>query len=139
MAQLKDRLTVVEQVYHQPADEQPDGFESKFSCELHDREQVYQRRTRVGEERKPVDLGWLNRVSMLVISNETGKNLQVQPSKEEKKEMDEKVLEVSFDGCEHGWLILPGHTMRAKPSDISSLRIRCLKGATKYSVVAIPE
>lgn len=113
------RLTVVENVYHQAADENPIVLETRFSSEGKSQEQVYQRKLSVGKERVKVSLGWFDEdpslIKMLVISNDEGR-LQVIPTSEEKSKSEKQVLFV--DLCEAS---LPQVRMMVRPGD--SLRL----------------
>lgn len=96
---LRDRMTVVDKVYHQPM-KGGDAFccETTFDRWLNSEESVYSRKMKVGNEWKKLHLGWFTDegkpIGMLVIRNDEGKHLQVNLSDEEKTELAKKVLEV---------------------------------------------
>ena len=49
-----------------------------------------------------------------------------------------RVIEVSYDRVE-GWLIPPGESMRAYPSNVKQLRVRCRKGKATIVIHVLPE
>ena len=137
----KDRLIVVESIYHQPASGDPTSFDSRFGVELASQEQPYERTTTVGEEWTQLSLGsWITECRMLVLRNEEGNDLRVTPSPEMKAALEAKVLELSDANGPSSvtWLIAPGTSMRGRPSDLSSLRIRSASGTIKFTVCLYP-
>lgn len=138
MAEPKDRLTVVENVYHQAiSDGQgPTQFESRYSRELDTKEQVYQRRTKVGEDWEPLDFGWIEKVGLLLIRNEEGKFTEI-PTDEENQRTQRKILEVAYCSEGSGWLIPVGESMRGIPTS-KLARIRSHSGVTRYTITVIP-
>ena len=146
---IKDRLTVVESVYHQPFGESPVEIPSRFSRNLKTREQVYSRRLTATEDWQSLECGWLgNAVGMLVISNDEGKNQQANPTDEERKALAAKVLELCHSDASRTmhsparrgeWLIPPGESMRGCPVAAQQLLIRCQSGAAKFTLHLIPE
>ena len=60
---LKPRITVVETLYHQGVlGEDPTTVTCQFTRELKSDEQPYQRRCKVSENPKPLDVGWVEEV-----------------------------------------------------------------------------
>ncbi len=136
---IKNRLTVVETVYHQTATGEPDSIASSFFRELDSDEQPYRRKTKVGEEWTPLDLGWIKEAGMLVICNDEGKGLTKIPTPEEKEELAKKVLLLGFaiEGCHFGaFRILPGESFRGSPT--TNLYLLSCYGVTRFTVYAIP-
>ena len=141
MPDIKDRVTVVETVYHRPFNAEATSVESRFTRDLESNEQVYRRHLLVTEEWKPLDCGWLKDagVGMLVLHNEEGRNLQTRPFQEEKEAISQRVVELAYGPEDHqGWLILPGESMRACPSNAKGLFVRCRKGTAQIIVNLIP-
>lgn len=130
----KDRLTIVETVYHRQYGEEATSVESRFTRELETQEQPYTRRLKVEEDWRSLDVGWIAQVGMLIIENTEGKFLHRNPTEAEKAETLKKILEIKHEGSEGCWLILPGESMRACPSDASSLRIRCQLGIARFTI-----
>jgi hypothetical protein len=153
--QFRDRMTVVEKIYHQPANGEAFCCETTFERTLNDEESVYSRKVKATEEWKPLDYGWITennqKVGMLVIRNDEGKNIQRLPSDEEKVELAGKILEIGClqaaqesTGDRHCvfvplFHILPGESMRGVPAN-QDIQVRSLKGSGQisYTVFAFP-
>jgi len=136
----QDRITVIGTVYHQPYGADAQAIEYRFSRLLDTSEQLYERRLVATEEWKPIDCGWIDQSSLIVIKNIEGKFLQKNPTEEERKEAEAKVLEVSFADTLSSdvWLIRPGEAFSGSPSNVKRLCIRCRKGAAKYILYLLP-
>lgn len=133
-----DRLTVVEQVYHQPFGEEATCISSRFSRHLKTQEQIYQRFRRTAtEEWQELDFGWIIKVGMVTIQNEVGKGLQAIPTDAEKEAMAKQVLEITFGNLVALLLIPPGESIRFIPVS-ANLSIRCQSGKAKFSYSVIP-
>lgn len=92
---LQARLLTSITIYHQDVGNQPIAFERKQSRLLGSREQPYVRKTRIGSEFKPLDLGWLNgQADVLLLSNEAAREL-VKPTPEEKVDAERKTIVVA--------------------------------------------
>jgi hypothetical protein len=138
---LRNVVSVVEQVYWQPALDQPQQLlESACGRELESDEQPYVRRLVVNEEWRPIDCGWIgDECGMFLLCNEEGKHLHKNPTPEQKASLDEKVVELRFDRnptC--FWYILPGESMRGCPSNAQSLFIRCRSGTARVTLTLLP-
>lgn len=131
------RITVNESVYYQPHGEEAKQVSSSFSEDVNTTEQLYQRKVQVGSEWKYVDLGWVESLSVLVISNQRQRPL-VQPSVQEIQEASARIVELSYDDQDRGWVIKPGQSMRGTPNSPKSLRIRCLQGEATVLISAFP-
>lgn len=144
MADIKDRITVVETVYHQSAlSGETTVVESRFSRKLETVDQPYKRQLVATEVWTPLEFGWLEKgVSVFVVQNEAGKHLQKQPTEEEKKEIDQQVLLIGLNSnvASSLWVIPPGESMRGSIALLSpSLWIRCEKGSAPYILHAYPK
>jgi hypothetical protein len=146
MKTLKDRLTVVETVYHQPAGEPPVSVDFRFSRDLDSVEQSYRRQLTATEDWKSLDHGWIEQAGMLVIQNLEGK-FRANPTDEERAEAAAKVLEVAHRVDEDPaagvwdcavWLVLPGESFRGCPSDIKRLVVRSRSAPLRFSVFILP-
>ncbi len=136
----KSRIVVVETVYHQQHGGQPTAVESRYAHNLTTDEQVYGPRKIVAtEEWKPLDVGWVKSASLLILSNEEGKGLQVNPTEQQRKDMAARVVELSWDPRPFVWLIHPGHSFRGCPSQLKGLIIRCRSGQAECFVTVYPE
>lgn len=138
---LRDRMTIVEKVYHQPQTGEAYCCETVFERWLDDEESVYSRKMKVSEEWKLLHFGWFSDdgkpVGMLVIRNDEGRDLQRLPSDEEKTKTASLILEIGvhdlplFD-------VFPGESFRATPSG-QDLYVRCLGGECSFTVFAFPK
>lgn len=137
----KNTLTVVENVYHQVVGEQPTMTESRFTRDLESTEQVFTRHLVLTEEWKPLEVGWLDQLSMMVIKNNEGIGLKQIPTKEQREEIDQRVIEVSYTPNSFkfmGWTIFPRESMRACPSDARLLHLRCRTGTARATITLLP-
>ena len=130
-----NRLSVVELVYHQPEGERGVAVESRFARNLVSTEQMYHRRITVTEEWQPIDGAWIKQAGMMVLSNDEGR-FTVQPTQEERDAANEKIVEVGSDGMK--WLARPGESIRAEPSDLSAVHVRCRKGSARCTLSLFP-
>lgn len=133
----KDRLTVIDSVYHQAPGKDPDQYETKFSRPLESEEQVYDRDLIATEEWTQLDKGWIESCSQLLIMNTEGKTVQTILSQEENSELAEKILEIR-QGTEVTWLVPPKESVRGIPANLDTIFIRCRKGTANYTVVLFP-
>jgi hypothetical protein len=141
MAHLKDRMTVVEKVYYQQVGDSPTSFEFSFSRDLTSHEQVYRRQCKAERDWEPLDYGWIKEVGTILIQNEEGKRLFVNPTEEEKADTASRIIEVScICGLEipSGWLVYPGETFRGSTECLGRVRIRCREGTAVFTVIVIP-
>lgn len=142
--EIPDRLTVVENVYHQTQGEDPFHISTTFERKLQTQEQPYSRTTSVGEEWEQLDCGWLgDNVGMLIIANNEGKFARI-PTEEEREEVAKRVLIIGYryrdldsPACD-AWEIPPGESFRGSPTNSKSLYIKSLSGRTKYTINLIP-
>ena len=127
---MKARMTVVETVVWSPEDGQPQHFEPSFSSWLTtDDDPFGPHRLKVGQEWQPLDCGWLkDNCGQLIIRNDEGRNLTVNPTADERKATSGKIIEVA---AEHNSLLIvialirPGQSMRAEPMALEYWRLRC--------------
>lgn len=138
-----DRVTVVETIYHSPANQQPFSIVSRFSRDLTTKEQLYERYLTATEEWTQLESGWLgDNVGMMSIHNLEGEFLQVIPTPEEKEEAEKKILVLSPDPFREDypdyWLIPPRESMRGCPTRVEGLWIKSLSGNTKYRICLVP-
>lgn len=143
-AYFRSKLTVVETVYHQGANRQPTSTDSRYSRYLETDDQPYSRTVTLDEAWKVLDIGWFAerqplRVRLLVIQNEEGKYLAIQPTDLERLALKEKVVEVSVGGISADWEVLPGESLRGSPSgDPRRLRLRSRSGKTRCTYTLYP-
>lgn len=147
---LKDRLTVVETVYFQPVEGEGAATETRFSRWLKSRDEQPCMRSYRGKQVATQDWVlleglWVEHCGQLVITNDEGKGLLVNPSAEEQELISHRVLEV---GLFHPVtpntplafaIIPPGESARFYPANLAGLRLRCREGTARYTVAAYPE
>lgn len=137
-----DRLTVLYTVHHEHRGEQPVSVSLGHSRMLKTKDEVYQRRLKVNEEWKAIDLGWVEpaNVGCIVIENQVGRGRTVNPTEEELIADNRKVLEVSYTQdsakCD---LVPPGAPDVKWPADATSLYVRCQHGEASCRVTVIPK
>lgn len=142
MKRIRDRVTVLDKVYHQVHGSNPEAIECKFSCDLETTEQLYKRHLQVTEEWQSLDCGWLkDKVGMLVIHNSEGRFLTVNPTTEQQNAVSKKVVEVAYSsrvdqGC---WLVPPGQSMRGCPSRADDLMLRSQSGNIEITLYLLPK
>lgn len=135
-----DKVTVVEQFYYRAFDEEAQQITSQFSYSLKTRdEQVFSKREKVGEAWEPINLGWLDGCSNLIIQNKEGIFKDKNPTEEQVEDALKKILEVRHKDDKHSWLILPTTSVRFTPSDSKNLVIKSQFGTTKFTLNAIPK
>jgi hypothetical protein len=135
------RLTVVENLYHQPTEGFPAmafGDASRFSRELQSDEQPYERHRVAKETWEPLDCGWIERCGMLMVRNDEG-HFSVNPTQEQRAKVARRVLVVSFGESEDAILLPPLETCRFYPADVKQMQIRCREGTARYTLYLIPE
>ncbi len=151
-ARLKDRLTVVSNIYYQRVGKNPKSIPSKFARDLESKQQLYERELEATEEWQPLDCGWVTYAGMLVIINHEGQNLQVHPTDEERKATAKKIIELAWgktidnesmfftteDQSPYMWLVPPGESFQGFPSNPSQLCIRSQSGVAEYTLYLIP-
>lgn len=158
VADSPSRITVVETVYFHNRGIDPAVITSKFGRPLETDEQAFVRRATMTEDWVPLDVGWVKKAAMIVIQNLEGRNLQVNPTPEEKLETASRVVELSF-GCgvekDEGprdmfsapkskptpiphILLLPGESLRLQPFTLLGIMIRSRSGSAKVVINVIP-
>lgn len=132
-------LTVVEMIYLQSRNGEAQCVESRYMRELDTDEQLYKRRLVITNEWKPLDVGWIEKPGLLIIHNEEGKHLTVNPTYKEKQIIADRVVEISSnpEGC-FSILVLPGESTRFQPSEVSKLQIRCRSDKASIIIHAFP-
>jgi len=136
-----NQLTVVELIYHRRQDDQPIQFESRFSRNLNTDEQAYDRRCKARSEWQLLDLGWIEQAGHISIENCEGHFNQVQPTDDERKEAESRVIELGWliDGEPQPKIIIPVHeSCRFTPTSGSQIYVRCQSGIANYNLRVIP-
>ena len=137
---VPSRLVVVENIYHQESGRQPTSVESNYTRFLKTDEEVYRRRMKVGENWMSIESGWIEKPGMIILKNEEVYRGAVNPTPDEIKEVQKKIVEVSSSTLpDCSWFILPGENMRGIPKDLSNIRLRCQHSTAMVSIILIPE
>lgn len=132
------RITVVETVYHQPPDAQPATVAaSRFGRALAHgadrRPDSYL--MAVGADWTPLDCGRVPDCGLLVLVNEEGRFVAVQPTPAERAAAEAKVAEVGVGGVPFA-LLRPGESCRFEPA--AAVELRCRAGSARVSVHLVP-
>jgi hypothetical protein len=142
--QPQTRFVVYEVVSY--AGSPPAQWESRYSRPLTEDEQPYgPRHLKVGPGWAPLDTGWVAGPALLLLSNPRPAWSR-QPTADQRKEAEGRVVEVGWDsqrgpGYESTFpfaLVRPGESCRFEPAAALRLRVRCLAGECRLTVVALP-
>jgi hypothetical protein len=142
------QVTVISNVYFQCPPHQPLLVSSSYSYKPTSDEQPYIREMTIGEEWQPLDCGWIERCSLLIIKNEEGRLKDKFPGEKEKEETAARVVEIAVflwkeerdpERLALFSTISPGRDMRITPIALSDWRIRCRKGKAQVIISLIPE
>lgn len=120
----KPRLTVTSAAYYQAPDQQPFQASSSFYAWLETDEQPYYRRLEVPTSGTPLNLGWIEECSFLVLAND-----KESPCNVELRHKD-SVIPL--------WIIPPGQSMQGTPVDIDSMRLIAVSEPCRLHLYALP-
>lgn len=154
----RPRVTVVEQAYYQSPDDQPRVVETRYTQDLQSDEQPYLRVMKLTEEWKPIDCGWIEDASLLILTNEEGRVGTVIPPREEQDAAALKVVEVGWEvgapptgpRTMHSpeipppppivpcIAVPPGKSVRITPQLLRAMRLRCRSGMARVTVNLFP-
>ena len=140
---MQDRITVIEQIYHQPEGKSPTLSEVRYDRILETKGQPYKRieLEAVDNEWRPlIPPGcWLEKPGMIFVENEEGKFFSVNPSVEELAEINQRVLLISDNSRSLSeWEVLPRESMRGINSSPLGLLVKSRKGTTRYTITVYP-
>jgi hypothetical protein len=137
------RITVQQRVYHQNIGDQPTMAECQFERKLLSDDQPYQHKTKITEDWRPLGDSWIEKVSLVMVRNNEGRNLAVNPTEQEKVVTGRKVVEVGLvlpSGDVVAFLIVrPGESVPFEPVDFKLVRVRCRHGMASCNVSLFPE
>lgn len=146
--QLKDRLTVVENIYHQISGEQPTMIPVVFDRNLETSEQPFKRTTTVGEEWQLLELGWFKESGpgTIVVLNLNPRFDEVEILQSNGKmgivaTPSTSLLEIGIGNTEArecGFLIFPQEAFRGTVKPGFTLFIRSTHGKVKFTVHVLP-
>lgn len=139
----KSRNVVVESVYHQPIDGPPVVVESKYAKALESEDQPYgPRRVKIGTDWTLLDTGWVKDISILTISNDEGRMLQVIPNEVQLHLINSRIVEMAYLDESGKWVpverIHAGESRRGRPLPGAKTALRCLNGTAKVTYTAFP-
>lgn len=137
------RITVVDNFYHYSEDGVgPLALVPRYSRPLKSDEQVYIRMLKVTSEWQPLDRGWVERASLLILENKEGMSYEINPSHEDRKADKQKIVLLglaSGDYAEDFLEIQPGEHVKITPTQLDRLRIRCLHKEARVLMHLVPE
>ena len=137
---IQDRLTVVLRVHHQYKMEQAVMAGGGYDDMLETSHEAYARRLQADEQWSEFDFGWIPNkdVGIVVVENLAGKNLQLNPTEEQRKLIADQVLEVKHAGDSIPLLIPPRAPQAIYSPRPWLLRIRCQAKPTRYKITVLP-
>lgn len=133
------RVTLTESVYYERQGRDPLQRENAFSRNLTSGEQLYHREMKATKVPESVDKGWVSNPSLILLHNVEGLFLQVNPTEEEKQELKEKVLIVSFKGSNFKTIVRPGESFKLLSEDFSEVLISSKSDSVEYLLTVFPE
>ena len=139
--QNTSRLTVVLNVHHEQAQDQPRSLSVPFAELLQTEHESYSRRCKATPEWVSVDLGWVppEDVGYLVIEHLEGRKFSIHPTAEEKARVMGRVLEIAYQtSLNDSWPIPPRLPFFIATERAQDLRIRCRSGEAHYRIHIIP-
>jgi|SRR3972149_944886 len=117
--------------------QRPAGIDSRAVRVLPTTEQAFVRTLEIDSEWVDVETGWVRQCSQLVIQNR-GTSFQVQPSPEEIKAAEGKVIELGRNG-EGFYRIHPGMVFCGAPVQLAGWQLRCPTGLVHCEIYVFPE
>lgn len=157
------RVTVVQTVYHEFPGAETAPHESRYSVVVGSGEQAFSRVYVVGTDWAPLERGWLERASELVLENAEGRVRQLTPSPAELAAEAARVVELGVladeaaappkPGRRTMWdapaqpaprvvtvlTVRPGRSARLQPAELGRLYVRCRAGTARVQVFAVPD
>lgn len=141
MPELQDRQTTVIRIHHEHVGDTPASVEIIEERRLSLTEQSYQRRIKVSGGGIPLDCGWIQfeDVGTFILENQEGKDLQHIPSEEERKEIESRLVYVSFSGKkDESFIVRPGGFFIGDPQNAANIRLYCDK-IVRCKITVIPK
>lgn len=139
--ELGDRMTTVLHCHHEHIGEQPVSVNLTEQLILSTVEQAYQRRFESKNSCQAVDTGWFNGVGVgrIIIENTEGQGMTTIPTDEVKKDIESRIVELSFGEEGDCWLVRPGGFFIGDPSSVKRLKHRCQNGTAKCRITVMPK
>lgn len=130
-SQRTARVVVVDNVVYQNGEDKAITVPVRFAYPLKTEEQPYSRKMKIGKEWKPMEKGWIEKCSMMVLENR---------EKQAGIGEDAKVIEMSFHhSLSVDFTIPPGQSMRGCPANLKATYVRCLGGEASLFISLFPE
>lgn len=137
----KSRITVVERIYHQNFEDEPTPVEDGWQIESITKASVFPKKFDLGEAWTSLDSGWVDPLgcALLRIANQKPKRRTI-PTPAEALDEASRIVEVSFSDppASGGPILHPGESLRFRPSDVRTLRLRCRNGKARLVVHFFP-
>lgn len=138
----RDRLTMVLSLHHEQPGNDTHSVESRC-WKLLDNPADQERQTKrikVDENWSALWLGDLepDQVGYIVVENNEGRFLQVNPTDEERLDISKRVVEIGLAGVAT-LLVLPGFPQQLYPQHVEGIRLRCQHGVAKCRVTIFPK
>ena len=142
-----DRVTVRGEAHFEHFKEDPVSAQGVFEFATGDTDgAVYTRRLKIKQEWKPLDCGWVEKLGLLFLKNNTGPREGSVPTEEEKQSLSRCVVEVWFNrtGDEvqntpsNPLLIRPGRFLMFEPQSKDNIWLRCVEGEANLKLTAFP-
>lgn len=135
------RLTVVLNIHHEQAQDQPRSLSLPYAELLQTQHESYSRRCKASSEWTSVDLGWVpaEDVGFIVIEHLEGKRFTTHPTEAEKAIVAGRILEIAYaTSLNDTWPVPPRLPFFAATERAQDLRIRCRSGEAHYRIHIIP-
>ena len=135
------RLTVVLNIHHEQAQDQPRSLSLPFAELLQTAHESYSRRCKATLDWASVDLGWVppEDVGYVVIEHLEGKRFTTHPTEAERAQVAGRVLEIAYaTSLADAWPIPPRLPFFVAVERAEDLRIRCRSGEAHYRIHIIP-
>lgn len=131
------RVSVVKRMYYQQTGKQVIPVEVQFTRPSAVHGQHYTRELVATQEWQDLDFNWVKSAGLVIIINMEGRNLHVQPSKQQMEEFGRKVIEVGV--ADHPFLEVHASCDESwTPSHSAKYRARCLAGEANFTLTVFP-
>lgn len=138
----RNRQTTTETITYEREDGEPFQIQTKCWRAINQDTQPYQREIKVGEEWKPIDLGWADEwegIGTISIQHLGDKAPQRVLSPEEATERASRGFYVGLESLPKAYLeFYPSDSFRAILSDARALRIRAKTGTVRLLLTILP-
>lgn len=140
-ADLRDRVSFNAHVIHQPLSspgDEPKHIEMAWSFFCQTKEEAFERNYTADTDWELIQSPFFDDIGVVVIRNLHGLELQRNPTPEERAEMNDHVIQVSYDK-EHWFVVRPfGGGWFAECSHAQELFVRSPNGPCKFKLSLLP-